>query len=591
MNKNKISLIVFGGATITAFLLYFLTASVWTPPVEAWSKAHKFWAYWLDVFGGRADLLSMTFAALGVGISAWFATRFANWLMGITVALLMMFMPGIWNSATRSGLTAMYFGWIMLGLWTLNLICQKVFARAIKANSELPRQNIVSASKDSVETYKHYHHKKLTTQDYQLYTKYLFFGAAVIFALWGLTHHEYRYGMAEKVFEADIARAAGDRWIVAVEGESPDGRQALMERVKKEFPEDDDLHTAVQISEVAFYEAALKKYPEKFYVKSIGDTLRGNVATNALPVWEQRWEHVREFLNCNDPFIARMRRKFAFEGNAIGNALQEENLADKAWEVYYRIFTEIEPKNFSAIVNLNEMVRRGYKAKEAEYAKAKSTLDDLFKNKKFVEHVREIALAAGPVRADKELIAKFKAEQQQRIAEKQANGEELSVAPEIKQLIDWNNQMVKYANNGDLETAGSIARKILANPKWRNFVPANAIMGSVVAKEGDYVASEQFFRAAVSTTNAVPPLVMNNFATTLMNLGKLEEAEQWARKAVAATPEKDWVMRITLIEVLAKAGVKLDEAKGLFEATERFIPKTVRKNLTYLKKMLYGAED
>jgi len=115
--------------------------------------------------------------------------------------------------------------------------------------------------------------------------------------------------------------------------------------------------------------------------------------------------------------------------------------------------------------------------------------------------------------------------------------------------------MCQLMDKGEIVQAGRIARAILSNPKWHGFIPANAVMGSVAAYEGDYVASERFFQVATDTTNTVATVVLNNYADTLMNLGKLAEAEKIARRAVKESEETFWLARLTLAEILEKRRV------------------------------------
>ena len=65
-------------------------------------------------------------------------------------------------------------------------------------------------------------------------------------------------------------------------------------------------------------------------------------------------------------------------------------------------------------------------------------------------------------------------------------------------LIALNNEMIRAHGRGDLADTERTARKILSQPVWRTFVPANAVMGSVLAQKGEYAAAAAFFKAALS---------------------------------------------------------------------------------------------
>lgn len=128
--------------------------------------------------------------------------------------------------------------------------------------------------------------------------------------------------------------------------------------------------------------------------------------------------------------------------------------------------------------------------------------------------------------------------------------------PSLESLVEWSNKMMQAMDVGKTEEAARLARAILSVPEWSAFIPANIVMGTVSGLGGDYVASERFFRTVVAaSTNDPPAVVCNDFAETLRQLKKLDEAEAYARKAVAQAGPKNFVSRLTLIRIL-------DEAKG-----------------------------
>ena len=105
--------------------------------------------------------------------------------------------------------------------------------------------------------------------------------------------------------------------------------------------------------------------------------------------------------------------------------------------------------------------------------------------------------------------------------------------PSYETLISWNNEMIKAYGRGDMKTSGAIAMKILSQPEWRAYIPANAVMGSVLAHEGKYFAAEPFFRIALSGKGlaAPKPVVMREYADTLRHLGRNDEAMEFERRA------------------------------------------------------------
>ena len=122
-------------------------------------------------------------------------------------------------------------------------------------------------------------------------------------------------------------------------------------------------------------------------------------------------------------------------------------------------------------------------------------------------------------------------------------------------LIALNNEMIRAHVRGDLAGAEKTARKILSQSEWRTFVPANAVMGSVLAQKGEYAAAAAFFKAALSGKgSAAPqPVVMNDYADTLRHLGRYAEAEAFARRAIAASEGKVSLYKLTLDEILNEA--------------------------------------
>lgn len=143
----------------------------------------------------------------------------------------------------------------------------------------------------------------------------------------------------------------------------------------------------------------------------------------------------------------------------------------------------------------------------------------------------------------------------------------LGVAPreplDWRTLVAWNNEMIEAHGRGDLAKAERIARRILCEPEWRGFIPANAVMGSVLAGKGECAKSETFFRAALAGKGAAAPqpVVLNDYADTLRKLGRYEEAEVFARRAVAESGGKTDLFKLTLAQILRDAGKDLGEMK------------------------------
>lgn len=112
--------------------------------------------------------------------------------------------------------------------------------------------------------------------------------------------------------------------------------------------------------------------------------------------------------------------------------------------------------------------------------------------------------------------------------------------PSYHTLIEWNNEMIRAYGRGDMTTSRAIAGKILSQPEWRAYIPANAVMGSVLAHEGKYAAAEPFFRIALAGKGpaAPQPAVMREYANALRHLGRNDEAAEFERRALANEEEK-----------------------------------------------------
>ena len=154
--------------------------------------------------------------------------------------------------------------------------------------------------------------------------------------------------------------------------------------------------------------------------------------------------------------------------------------------------------------------------------------------------------------------------------------------PPVERLVEWNNEMVRAMDAGDVKKAGAIAREILSQPKWRGFVPANAILGTLSGIEGDFAASERFFCAVFASGVEQPPVAYNDFAETLRQLKKYDEAEKCAREAVRKSGPKDWMSRLTLIQVLGDAKKGGDEIRALAAEALKYAPERVRPRIREL---------
>jgi len=565
---------LFWGATFAALLLYFLSAPdglPWSGSTQ-WAAAyadgltglpHPVWGHFVQMFAGHHVVLAWVAVSLAAGFLAALAFRFFGWRVGVGAALAWMFAPAVWNRAVTGDWQACLAAVGVFGGWLGVQVGHRVFRKVRVARRSSRATGDVEAAPPG---------QSGRWSKWNRRVSWGVMGAGIVFALASLTAHDYRLGEAASVYARGVVEAAGERIVVlngvcdeqvVREVENRGGRRKLstvslrnddvhrarlVAAVRYAFPDETNLWTAARIGAAAFAEAAVKAHPDRFYGMDGRNT--------TLEAWERRWEAFKPYLECSDPFVPMGRRLFGYEGNAVANAQGDEKVA---WQLYKRIHTEIDPGNFSALVNMSEMIRRGYAVSVEEKKRLQESLEKFFKSPHRREYAREIARNAGPIRVDPAMLARLEAEAKRRVAEKIAAGETVEAAPEMLSLVEWNNEMVRAMENGDLAAAGRIARAILSNPKWTGFIPANSVMGTVSLSEGDYVASETFFRQVISATNDVPRPVLNDFADTLLHLGKLEEAESVARRAIGGADEKLWLARLTLAEVLVE---KRKAAKG-----------------------------
>jgi len=404
-------------------------------------------------------------------------------------------------------------------------------------------------------------------------------------------------------------------------------RSNLVAWVRSAFPTETNLWVAAQVGPRAFLDAALVRHVERFYF------MNGESTTSED--WQKRWAAFQPYLKSSDPFVRVARRHFGHEGNAVANAICDgvagvENRcrcredgkvcsADRrtidetvqstptpntytssaalAWQMYKRIYEEVDPGNISALANMDEMIRRGYKVSGDEKRKLQDRIEAFMKDAYHRQHLREILRAAGPVRSDPDRLAKMAEEVRKRIAARVAAGEKIETPPEVLSLMEWNSEMMHTMEAGDLAKAGRIARKILSNKRWRGFIPANVVMGTLMSSEGDYEASVAFFKVATATTNKVADVVLNDYADALLRLGRLDEAEKFARRAIAESKGKMWLAHITLAQTLGRrlllGGAKMTEAecrkcekemRELFREASRTAPKAMQDKIRAYRK-------
>jgi len=560
MRREVKGLLVFIGAVALAAALYGLTL----PDGLPWGVKTAVWE--TAAVAGRHALPLCVVAA---GLLGALFNRYFGWKVGVAAAIAWIFAPGIWNGAILSEPFAALAALGVVALFVLNAILLFVFRKAIDVHYSASEQGQGTLSSADIVGWRGW---------INYLAGWAFLGAAALFAIVSLWLHDYQLGEPASVYARGVVEDAGERIIVMngvadeqvenevkVEGEGgqwkvlsllkDDGyREEVLKWVRAEWPGETNLAVAAQVSVSAFLDAATKAHPERFYL------MTGESTTSEA--WERRWAAFQPYLKSSDRFVPVARRAFAYEGNAVANRLQETDKA-AAWALYGRIFNWVERGNISALINREEMLRKGYKVTDREEKEVRKRIDAFLANEWNRRNVREIVRMSGPVKTDPELLEKLAEARQRRIEAAKAAGQKLELSDEAKTLVEWNEAMVAAANKGDVEGAGRIARQILSNPQWAGWIPAIGMMGNVALSKGDYAEAEVFYRAATSGKIDTPDLIWNNYADTLFHLGKLDESEAILRRQIAKTDEKSWPLRLTLAEVLTKKAKGVKDEKQL----------------------------
>lgn len=564
----------FGAAVLTA-ALYFLTSPSGIP------------------YGAEYPLyLSISLAALGSGLVGYLVSRLLGWRVGLSAALLWSTLPPIWYRSISGDKSILRILGAVVVIAVLYYLTKRVI-KLFQAHRE--------GSKNFVST------KRSDTRRRNRLISRIVLAVASFVALVALTLHDYRYGKIAEVFAKGIVEAAGERVIILNgafdkqivaeiekrgKGEyvsltnDEENREKLVEWAKANFPEEEKLWLGARVSPAAFVDLVLESHKDKFYSMNGSDT--------TLEAWEKRVEEVRPYFKATDSAAQLVKRHLGIEGNHVANKLADEGKEAEAYKLYERIYGEVDSGNASALINMSELIRRGLKISIDEQRRVKEKLNTFLRDRNNQKRLREIVRAAGPVRADPELMAKMIEEANKLREEKKAAGEEekFVLPEEVKSLVEANGAMLKAMDRGDKEAASRIARSILSKPEWRGFIPANAVMGEILAKEGDFAASERFYEVATSTTNRVGVMVYAGYANTLKELGKLDQAEEMARKAISDSNENYWQARAILADILIRKNpekAKGDkEIKKLISSAIRHAPAEMRVQInTEFSKYLH----
>ena len=324
---------------------------------------------------------------------------------------------------------------------------------------------------------------------------------------------------------------------------------------------------------------------------------KGFEATVLTPVRyfrdENGWrEACGELVGCDsdEPLNEALRHILGAFGNNLGCEALESGDNGTAWRIFWTVLFEVEPDNAAAAVNLAGMLERGYAVgkdvADRVRARRKSIEETLKTPSRIVRAVR----TGGRVFIPPEARARHEAEREEMRkkvgsspkareflrsvahAAKDADGGRAAreainkaVSDGLVRLETVGGQLIAIdVALGDLENAEKDVIRVLRLD--RHDPVANAVMGTINGSRGDYVAAERYLRRAVGSGRA-SIAAKNDLAVTLVRLGRIEEAEPFAREAVKAVPD-DWNFRETLASVLIRSGRTQEGAKELDAAVE-----------------------
>ena len=445
-------------------------------------------------------------AALAGGVVGAVVSHCLGWRTGTAAALVWVMSPGVWDRVVTgsAGLLAVCGAIGAGGLGYAGFMFMTRRARALRREPP-PGDDVVAA-----------HGFVMRRDRGGRIVTWSLLAAAVAWGVHSAVTHDRWLGKVASAYARIMLDEAGDRFVVLngvadeqmifeeakrmrAEGRAERGsrllqfredasyRTQLVSLVRREWPAEVDLRAAAQIGPAALAAEISRCHPERVYVMTGWSTTPEK--------WAARWAAMTPCLASRDRFVPRMRQAFAYEGNVLANRLQREGETEAAWALYSRVYDEIDPGNAFALINLDGMLRRGHVADRKQCERIEGEMRNL---------ARERRLPAA--------------------------------RPDWRMLAAWNNEMIRAHGRGDLGAAAYIARKILSQPGWRSFIPANAVMGSVLAHEGAYEEAEPFFKAALSGKGeaAAQPAVMNDYADVLRKLKRHDEAEAMARRAICA---------------------------------------------------------
>ena len=274
--------------------------------------------------------------------------------------------------------------------------------------------------------------------------------------------------------------------------------------------------------------------------------------------------------------------------------MAEEKSERDAWAIFKAIVDEVEPKNYAAHLNLLGMVQRGFAVPKDEVDDLAKRRQQIEKGLKSWEHILYAARSGGRIYVDPDDVAKYEKTKKEMAAKRELSPEirafieTVAVAPKdptkgraaqeaIHKAIREGKVRADRIGGllitidlalGDMENAEKDAIDVLKLD--RHEPTANAALGTFAGARGDYERAERYLKRAIATGKA-SVVAKNDYAYTLMKLGRLDEAEPFAREAVKSYGEA-WTLRETLAAILIRKG-KIEEGERELAKAEELAEK------------------
>lgn len=245
---------------------------------------------------------------------------------------------------------------------------------------------------------------------------------------------------------------------------------------------------------------------------------------------------------------------------------------DAAWKLFMRVADEVDPENISALINLNDMLAKGYQASDGVKKLLAARLRNEQRRLNTLERVRRAVAASGRIHLDAETKARYQALLKgakpaaqavrlvEAIHEAAKDRESTYKARELlHQAFDDDAVRIESVSRliisldmtlGDRKSAEQDAFKVLR--KNCRDAHANAIIGLLRAEEGDYAMAERYLLRAAARPDA-PVAAFNDLAEVYSRTGRHAEALKMAEMAIGKDP-LNWHCRQTQMEVAMRAG-------------------------------------